>query len=113
MADSPLSSSTRGMTMDEHNRGRTEFEARIERAVGSRIKYFRFNADFENRSGDLECLSGYGRTLSEATEHAKASCNGTALTFLYIHTEWRVAFFEDGQIMHRHDLERLLDGARP
>ena len=111
--DSPLSSSTRGMTMDEHNRGRTEFEALVERAIGSRIKFFHFNADHKNRCGDLECNVVCGKNLAEATQNAKDICNGTGLIFVRIDPEWSVAFFEDGKIMHRYDLQRLIDGKRP
>ena len=102
-------SSTYGMTMDEHNRGRTEFEARVERAVGSRIKFFHFNADHVNRCGDLECNIVGGKNLAEATQNAKDICNGTGLTFLSIDPKWRIAFFEDGKILHRYDLEQLME----
>lgn len=107
---SPLASSTRGLTMDEHNRCRSEFEARIERAVGARITHYRFHADYENRRGDLECLSATGRDYAEAADNAVSSAFGTGLKLLSVDPKWSVAFFSDGRYMDRHQIERLLSG---
>lgn len=106
----PLASSTRGLTMDEHNRDRSEFEARIERTVGARITHFHFSADYENRYGDIECMSATGRDYAEAMDNAVSSALGTSLTLLSVDPKWSIAFFSDGRYMDRHQIERLLSG---
>lgn len=105
---SPLGSSTRGVSMDDHNRGRTEFEARVERLVGSNINNFHFYANFENRRGDLEHFPVPGRDHSEAEEAAVSATHGTGLKLIDVDTKWCVAFFDNGQMLDRHSLEKLV-----
>lgn len=110
---SPLASSTRGVTMDALNRGRSEFEARIERAVGARIVNFHFSADYENRAGDLECLQASGRCIAEAREYAISSAFGTGLKLVNIDQDWSVALFDDGRFFSRQQIERMMKGDMP
>lgn len=87
---------------------RSEFEARIERAVGARISHFHFPVDYENRCGDLECGSAAGRNYDEARTNAFDDAAGTGLRVQRVVSDWNVVFFDDGRFFDRGRIEQLL-----
>lgn len=106
---SPLGSSTKGVGMDALNRGRTEFEARIERATGKRVDGYFFHAEFTDKWGDLDIMPVRGRNIEEATAEAIRSARPTGRRFDRLCPDWSHIFFTDGTDMERRDALALVE----
>lgn len=98
-------------TVDETlARRRSEAEVRAERAWGSKIDGYLFNAEYVNRHGDLESMRARGRDIEEAKSMAVSSVAGTGLQFRRICTPWSVVILEDGRSFDRKAFEAASGG---
>jgi hypothetical protein len=106
---SPFGSSTKGIGMDDLNRGRSEFEARIERATGKTVDGYRFDAEFTDRWGNLDITPVRARNIEEATAAAIRSARPTGRRFDRVYPDWSHISFTDGTDMERRDALALVE----